>query len=99
MKKIRAIRVRLSIEALIWLTALIALALLPAGTHTHFSFCPLSNLGFEFCPGCGLGRSVSQAFHGQFKASFASHPLGLFAIIILSYRIITLSFYSIKSKI
>ncbi|MBL6447265.1 DUF2752 domain-containing protein [Fulvivirga sp. 29W222] len=78
--------------------ALIALACLPTDSPAHFSLCPLNNLGFDFCPGCGLGRSISHAFHGQFTASFDSHPLGLFAIIILSYRIISLSFYSIKTK-
>ncbi|MTI25174.1 DUF2752 domain-containing protein [Fulvivirga kasyanovii] len=90
---------RFSPEGIIWLTALIALALLPTESSTHFTLCPLSNLGLDFCPGCGLGRSISLAFQGELTASFATHPLGLFAIIILSYRIITLSFYSIKSKI
>jgi Protein of unknown function (DUF2752) len=53
----------------------------------HFTLCPLYNLGFDFCPGCGLGNSISYLFHGQLRQSFAAHPLGIFAVIVLSLRI------------
>ena len=77
-------------EALIWLTGLIALAFyFPDGSH--FSICPFSWVGFSFCPGCGLGRSVSHLFHGEIMMSLNTHPLGIFAVIVLSYRIIELT--------
>ena len=77
-------------EAIFWFTALCLLALLnPAADH--FSLCPFSHAGLTFCPGCGLGRSINLFFHGEVLASFYQHPLGIFAVIILSFRIINLT--------
>ncbi len=79
------------LELLVWISGLAYLAFIdPAGT-SHFSFCPLKNLGFEHCPGCGLGTSISFLFHGKAGESFSSHPLGLFTLIVLSRRIVTLA--------
>lgn len=80
----------LPLEALFWIAALVALALyIPSGT-SHMSLCPLSHLGFKYCPGCGLGRSISFLLHGSIKESLAMHPLGIPAFLIISWRIITL---------
>jgi hypothetical protein len=79
------------VEALIWAASLFILAFHNPEGGMHFSICPLSNLGFDFCPGCGLGRSISFLFRGQIKQSFAAHPLGIFAVIVLSYRIFRLT--------
>ena len=76
-------------EAIIWIVTLIGLAFI-SPHQEHFSICPIKNLGYSFCPGCGLGTSVSLAFHGHFKESLATHPLGIFAILVLSFRIIKL---------
>lgn len=85
----------INIEMVIWPLALIILSTLDPHKE-HLSLCPLNNLGFEFCPGCGLGRSVSLIFRGEYKASFDAHPLGVLAVIILSYRTIYLAHLSIK---
>jgi hypothetical protein len=78
-------------EALIWLIALTSLALISfPPDQQHFSLCPLYNLGFDFCPGCGLGKSISLLLHGKFSQSITTHPLGVFALVILSLRIIKL---------
>jgi hypothetical protein len=79
---------RIPFEALLWITGLLLLAF--ADTDSHFTICPLKNAGFDFCPGCGLGKSVTFIFRGQIAASFQAHPLGLFALFILSFRIINL---------
>ncbi|HYC87331.1 MAG TPA: DUF2752 domain-containing protein [Chryseosolibacter sp.] len=77
------------LEALIWGGALVAL--LFADPHsTHISLCPLALTGMDWCPGCGLGHAVSFALQGNIGASVEAHPLGLFAIIILSSRIFRL---------
>ena len=77
-------------EALIWIFGLVYLALINSPEATHFTICPLSNLGFKYCPGCGLGNSISYLFRGDFSSSFHSHPLGIFALIIIAFRIITI---------
>jgi len=74
-------------EALIWISGLIYLALFSPADQTHFTICPIKNLGFDFCPGCGLGHSITLLFHGQFVQSFYNHPLGFFAVIIIFHRI------------
>jgi hypothetical protein len=83
-------------EAIIWFGGLVILAFLnPIGSH--FTLCPLHNLGFDFCPGCGLGKSISFLFRGQVAQSFKAHPLGIFAVIVLSLRILNLLKNFIKS--
>lgn len=81
---------RFPIEALVWAAGLIVLAVADAGSP-HFTVCPLGNAGLDFCPGCGLGRSVSHALHGDLRESLQAHPLGIFAIIVLSFRIANLT--------
>jgi hypothetical protein len=77
-------------EAVIWLTGLLVLAFMKIDNTTHFTICPLKNIGINFCPGCGLGKAIHYLFHLDFKNSFYSHPLGIFAVIILTARIFTL---------
>jgi hypothetical protein len=77
------------LEAAIWLVALGLLAIWQPGCDAHFSLCPLNAVGFTHCPGCGLGRSVSQLLHGNIAASLDMHWLGIPATAILSWRIIS----------
>lgn len=72
-------------EAVIWICALIFLALSNPADH-FYTLCPLENLGFHYCPGCGLGHSISYFFHLEIKNSFLSHPLGIPAVILLVAR-------------
>lgn len=81
---------RIPFEALCWAAGLALLALSDTAAD-HFSLCPLKNAGIHFCPGCGLGRSVTLLFHGEISASFQMHPLGMFAVIVLSFRIVDLT--------
>jgi hypothetical protein len=78
-----------NLEAFIWLIALISLAFHDP-TAAHYSLCPLKNLGIGFCPGCGLGHAISHFFHGELLLSLEAHPLGIIAVILLSYRIISI---------
>jgi hypothetical protein len=88
-KSLRFIK-QLPVEGIVWFTGLIVLAFCEP-TQKHVSICPFYQLGFDFCPGCGLGRSISFLFHGEIIHSLTTHPLGIFAVIVLSYRIIQLS--------
>jgi len=74
-------------EATVWITALFFLAIFNNPGEPHFSICPLNNMGFDFCPGCGLGTSISYFFQGEIGRSINSHPLGLFALSVIFFRI------------
>lgn len=78
-------------EIFIWSAALIYLAIFNNPQAVHFSICPLNHLGIEFCPGCGLGNSISWLFHGDLTGSINAHPFGIPAVIILLNRIFTLA--------
>lgn len=82
---------RFPLEALIWITGLLVLAVADLDALQHVSVCPLKQAGITFCPGCGLGRSVSLLFQGNVSQSLQAHPLGIFAVIILSFRILNLT--------
>lgn len=80
---------KLPIELIFWLIALLGLAFTnPA--DAHFTLCPIKNLGFSFCPGCGLGHAISYLLHGDIKQSIEHHPLGIFALIVIIQRIFSL---------
>lgn len=87
---------RLPLEAVIWILGLIGLACLnPYADHAP-SLCIFHALGLRFCPGCGLGHAISFLFHGDFKSSFAAHPLGIPALVILSSRTLHLLLNSFR---
>ncbi|KQB99147.1 DUF2752 domain-containing protein [Pedobacter sp. Hv1] len=78
------------LELFFWIAALVLLATADPHEH-HFSLCPLANLGLTWCPGCGLGRSITSLFHGDVSASFSHHWFGIPALILICYRIYQLS--------
>ncbi|WP_290664271.1 DUF2752 domain-containing protein [Ignavibacterium sp.] len=80
----------LSLEGIIWTVSLIYLASTSNYSESHFTICPLSNLGLENCPGCGLGRSVSMVLHGHLFESFDFHWLGIPALVIILSRLLQL---------
>jgi hypothetical protein len=76
-------------EVTVWVVALILMASM-SPVDSHSGLCPFKAVGLPFCPGCGLGHSISWLFHGNLTASFSAHPLGWFAVLVLFYRIYTL---------
>lgn len=94
MKKLKKIFDAIEWEALMWLIGLFFLITINPYETQHFTLCPYKNLGIDFCPGCGLGRSISFFYHFNFLRSIKTHPLGIFAFAIIIYRII----YLIKRK-
>jgi hypothetical protein len=79
-----------NLELFIWISAIILLGFLNPDSK-QLSLCPLHFLGFHYCPGCGLGRSIALVFRGRFAESFAMHPLGFFALLIIGQRIFELA--------
>ena len=78
----------IGLEAFIWIAALVFLAFFVNPNEVHFTICPLSNLGFDHCPGCGLGNSIALIFRGDFSQSFSTHILGIPALLIILHRIL-----------
>jgi hypothetical protein len=86
------------LELILWITAIVLLAAADPAIHTtgnHFTLCPLANMGIKWCPGCGLGRSLTQLLHGHIQKSIHYHWLGIPALVIILYRICTLVRYQI----
>lgn len=90
MEKIKRIINMVQWEALMWASALIYLVFIDPYQAQHFTLCPYKNLGIDFCPGCGLGKSISMFYHFDFIHSLQTHPLGIIAFFLISYRIISL---------
>jgi Protein of unknown function (DUF2752) len=88
---IRSILKNFPWEAVIWLGGLLAMAFYQPSGQNHFTLCPFKNLGLDFCPGCGLGQSISYFLHGDLLRSLSTHPMGIFAVFVLSFRIIHLT--------
>jgi hypothetical protein len=81
---------KLPVELMAWLGGLFLLALSNPALH-HYTLCPFANLGISWCPGCGLGRSISALFHFEFARSFRYHWFGIPAFFILLHRVWQLS--------
>lgn len=76
------------VEASIWFLGLLLLYFYPFKSTT--SLCFYQFLGFDSCPGCGLGRALHYALHGDMRTSLQFHILGIPTLIILIFRIIHL---------
>jgi len=87
LRKLRSFLSIIGFEAGTWISSLIYLAFFNDPFRQHFTICPLSNAGFDYCPGCGLGNSISFLFQGHFTESFNCHILGIPAVIIILFRI------------
>ncbi|SMO66243.1 Protein of unknown function [Saccharicrinis carchari] len=80
-------------EAIAWVLGLGLMAWSDPYASGHYSLCLIKNSGIGFCPGCGLGHAIGFLARGELLMSFKSHPLGIFAVIILSFRIFRLFKY------
>jgi hypothetical protein len=99
MSSIRVVYRRLGPEPFIWMIALVYLAIHDPYVQSEFTICPFRNLGFHYCPGCGLGRAVSFLLHGDIVRSVQTHLLGIPATIILGFRIFSLLNNALKRPI
>jgi hypothetical protein len=98
MKKIFGFLKKVEWEAVFWIIGLGYLFFINPYTQQHFTLCPFNNLGIDFCPGCGLGKSISLLYYGDIINSLKTHPLGIFALIIIVHRIISLLNKNSKQK-
>jgi hypothetical protein len=77
---------KVPIELIFFSIALVFLFFLDDKQH-HISLCPLAAIGFNYCPGCGLGHAIHYLLHLKFQQSWNAHPLGVFAFLVIIYRI------------
>jgi hypothetical protein len=89
---------RVNPEAVIWLSGLLILALINVDGTSHLTICPFKNLGIDFCPGCGLGKSIHYLLHLEINQSLNAHPLGIFTFAVLARRIYGLIKSSVNNK-
>lgn len=80
---------RWPIELAVWVSALVLLYFSNPEKH-HHTLCPIGAAGFDWCPGCGLGRSIASLLQGDVVASVQMHVLGIPVLAVLVYRIYTL---------
>lgn len=78
------------IELIVWAGSILILSCSYPETVNHFTLCPIENLGVSWCPGCGLGRSISYFIHGELILSLEQHWFGIPAFCILIFRIVQL---------
>lgn len=74
-------------EPVAWTTALILLFFMNPSTVSG-SFCIFKLVGFDACPGCGIGHAIHHALHLDFQQSFREHILGIPATIAILYNVI-----------
>ncbi len=81
----------IKLEMVLWVGAIGFLLLINPYNQEHYSLCLFNNLGIGFCPGCGLGRSISMIFRGDLSGSLQMHPLGIPALAVILLRITKLA--------
>jgi len=91
MKKVGPYLKLIEWEALMWIFALSYLLFINPYEQQIFFLCPFHNIGIDFCPGCGIGRSISFFYHGDILHSLQTHPLGIIAFLLISIRIVSLT--------
>jgi hypothetical protein len=83
-------RRRAPLEAMIWVGGLLALFFIDPAASARLDLCLFHRLGLGHCPGCGLGAAIHHFLHGDVAASWAAHPLGIPAFMVLTARVIGL---------
>src|SRR6056297_247774 len=85
-------------EWLVFSLGLVLLAMMSPENSGH-SLCLFEWVGIDFCPGDGLGHSISYTFRGNIQAALESHFAGPAAVVILILRIVFIWKDMIKSKL
>ncbi len=82
--------IKLNMELIAWIIALFVPFFINPWASDHFSICFFKWIGIDWCPGCGLGKSMAFLYRGEWRLSFQSHWLGAVATLLLAYRVFNL---------
>jgi len=85
-------------EPIIWLTALVVLFFIYPVTPGDFSLCIYKFLGWGNCWGCGIGKSMSCAMHGELTESLEYHKLGIFILPMMISRVANTIYNGLKPR-
>ncbi len=85
-------------EAFIWIAGIAVVAISDPSVDFDFTLCLFKLIGFENCPGCGLGHAIGYLFRGELLQSFEAHVLGMPALIALVGRIVHLLYLHVEAK-
>ena len=77
-------------EVLAFSAGLLLLAFMNPESTGGINFCLFEQMGITFCPGDGLGHSISYTFRGDLSNALEANFLGPFALVLLSGRIVQL---------
>ncbi|MFA8450643.1 MAG: DUF2752 domain-containing protein [Bacteroidales bacterium] len=75
-----------NLELLFWIAAIFILAANDPRRYDN-TLCLYTWITGNSCWGCGIGRSISWIFRGEFSKSFDTHAFGFLAIIAIVIRI------------
>jgi len=79
------------LELIFWVSAICLLFFMDTSASQP-SLCIYRLVGFDSCPGCGLGHAMYHAMHLNFMQSIDEHKFGIPAVFIISLRIKQLLF-------
>jgi hypothetical protein len=74
------------LEAVFWAAALAAAASIDPSAPGGVNLCLIEHLGLP-CPGDGLGTGIAHLVRGQWRASWAAHPLAGPVVGVVLYHI------------
>ena len=57
-------------------------------TSSDSSICIFKLVGFNFCPGCGIGHSIHYTLHLNFLNAYREHILGIPLTLLLVWQIL-----------
>lgn len=82
---------------LIWSIALMLLFFMDP-TKNDVTFCIPRMLGFQYCPGCGIGHAIHHVLHLRFAQSLQEHWLGIPATVGIFYMIVQPFFHRLQIR-
>jgi len=78
---------KIHLEWIVFAGGLCALAFMDPSDNS-VSLCLIEQAGIPYCPGEGLGHSISHTFRGNWGMALEAHFMGPIAVVILSLRIL-----------
>jgi len=73
-----------------WVCGILAVAVADPTAPALLQTCLLKAVGFQYCPGCGLGHAVAYLARGEILLSIQSHPFAPIVVGVLLHRVVTL---------